>query len=327
MWKMFVIVVCLVAFAETLCAQESFRPTNVSGHHVVIRPNETNGPFGQRALDGPMDRSNQASRFSDNGIVYDSRGRFISVNPNSGSSRFTQAWKDPNYQYFSSDDYYIDLEMSSRAVANSLYKYRYAPNGPTPSLPIPPKPTPIPRPKNELAAQTLRNEKKEKESTQQQPVVIQRDEIAKSQQQKQGSQWFRTPASGSTVAPTRSGLGINNSGTRSVGTSQIPRPGFDGIPARQVYIPPPTPQQIAAAEKKTLEKFQIGLEEMLLRSPEVHLLSPVEVKFSGGVATVRGLVADETHKVKAEEILLTAPGVNKVQNLLSSLSEPEESFD
>lgn len=64
-------------------------------------------------------------------------------------------------------------------------------------------------------------------------------------------------------------------------------------------------------------RFEQKLEGMLLGVPDVHFLSPVRVSFQGGIATVRGVVADRRHKIAAGNILLTDPRVHQVDNLIS----------
>ena len=88
-------------------------------------------------------------------------------------------------------------------------------------------------------------------------------------------------------------------------------------------LPIPTPQQSVKINQQMLRKFEKNLEEMILSNPEVHLLSPVAVKFDNGTATVSGLVADQAGVAKAGEILLGAPGVKKVRNELTTPSENE----
>lgn len=69
-----------------------------------------------------------------------------------------------------------------------------------------------------------------------------------------------------------------------------------------------------AAAKKNMER---SLENLLLSSPAIHLLSPVQVSFQNGIATVRGVVPSQQHKVAAGNILLGNPSVRQVNNLMS----------
>ena len=61
------------------------------------------------------------------------------------------------------------------------------------------------------------------------------------------------------------------------------------------------------------------LELMLLRSPTVNPLSPIQVIYANGRATVRGIVPAETNRIEAGRILLTDPRVQTVDNKLTVL--------
>jgi len=74
--------------------------------------------------------------------------------------------------------------------------------------------------------------------------------------------------------------------------------------------PPPNPEQVR-------RKFEERLEGTLLSNPNVHLLSPVRISYNGGIATVRGVVPNQSHKVAVGNILLSDPAVKQVNNMIS----------
>lgn len=79
-------------------------------------------------------------------------------------------------------------------------------------------------------------------------------------------------------------------------------------------------QQAALAQQVTnLRTFEQNLEAKLLGDPSVHLLSPVQVSFKNGIATVRGVVPSQQHKVAAGNLLLTDPVVKQVNNLMTTV--------
>lgn len=82
---------------------------------------------------------------------------------------------------------------------------------------------------------------------------------------------------------------------------------------------PQTSEQLAMTRDKVLQKFQNSLEEMIIRSPDIHLLAPVEVKYEAGTVTLRGIVENEQQRVKAGQILLTVPEVKRVKNFMTAV--------
>ncbi len=76
-------------------------------------------------------------------------------------------------------------------------------------------------------------------------------------------------------------------------------------------------QDLPLNPEQTRRKFEEKLEGMLLSDPSVHLLSPVQISFSGGTVTVRGVVPNQVHKVAVGKILLTDPAVKQVNNMIS----------
>lgn len=69
--------------------------------------------------------------------------------------------------------------------------------------------------------------------------------------------------------------------------------------------------------------FKEYLELMLLRSPDVNPLSPIQVTYSRGVATIQGIVPTDKHKLAAGKILLSDSRVKAVDNRLTVMpSDP-----
>lgn len=74
-------------------------------------------------------------------------------------------------------------------------------------------------------------------------------------------------------------------------------------------------------QQAALRTFEQRLEAKLLGDPGVHLLSPVQVSFKNGVATVRGVVPSQAHKVAAGNLLLTDPTIKQVNNLITTVPQ------
>ena len=78
-------------------------------------------------------------------------------------------------------------------------------------------------------------------------------------------------------------------------------------------------QATAVEQARARRLFEQKLEGLLLGSPSVQFLSPVQISFQNGVATVRGVVPDSQHKVAAGNLLLGDPAVKQVNNLISTV--------
>ena len=77
------------------------------------------------------------------------------------------------------------------------------------------------------------------------------------------------------------------------------------------------PMPMADPRGETTEQIQQQLQLLLLRSPQVNPLSPIEVTFQDGKATIQGVVPTETHRLEAGRILLTDSRVKSVDNRLT----------
>ncbi|MDO4586252.1 MAG: hypothetical protein Q4C95_03040 [Planctomycetia bacterium] len=107
---------------------------------------------------------------------------------------------------------------------------------------------------------------------------------------------------------------------------------FANQPNQQPFplILPTTPNQ---TQQNPLTAYQEYLELMLLRSPDVNPLSPIQIQYNPTTqtATVRGIVPAQVNKIAAGKILLTDPRVKMVDNQLSTvpadLQGPLPTFD
>ena len=320
----------IILLTGTAFAQDGERrfgqnnPETKMRDHPII-PYNTYGRFGQRTIRGSLVRTYPNSRFSDNGAIYDERGRWIGMSANPETSRFKQIPSDVYYR-----TQYENLRLSGQ-IADPTNPPKPLPvyEQPTPPVPndrIDPRFREVPQPKNVLAERTLADSAPASVSNTegqptQQPVIQRREPNPSSPDSRQSnSQWFRGGTGGATrtmPAPqTQQGdvrIVGNNGATENIAREQMIPP----------MMPIPTPQQNVKINQKMLRKFEQNLEEMILSNPEVHLLSSVSVKFDNGTATISGLVTDKAGVVKAGEILLGAPGVKKVQNELTTPNENE----
>ncbi len=112
----------------------------------------------------------------------------------------------------------------------------------------------------------------------------------------------------------------NNLGSRFVGNlNPMSETGSTAAPAANV-VPNPVPAPRPGTQNPTVA-FQEYLELLLLRSPNVNPLSPIQVIYntSSQTATVRGVVPTQEHRIEAGRILLSDSRVKKVDNKLSIL--------
>ena len=135
----------------------------------------------------------------------------------------------------------------------------------------------------------------------QRPGVLEPDGVFEEPATLREQRWFRE-LGGSAAATPESGAGR---GAVAVGGEET----RGETPLRTTNSPPNSEQ--------TRRKFEEKLEGMLLSSPNVHLLSPVQVSYRDGVAVVRGVVPNQTHKVAVGNILLSDPAVRQVNNMIS----------
>ncbi|MGL4941611.1 MAG: BON domain-containing protein [Thermoguttaceae bacterium] len=85
-------------------------------------------------------------------------------------------------------------------------------------------------------------------------------------------------------------------------------------PPQMPAIPAPTPRAANAQTGRGLER---ELETRLVTSPDVSLMSPVQVRLAGSTATLRGVVATEEQRAAASRVVLSHPAVQSVNNLMT----------
>ncbi|GHT27680.1 hypothetical protein FACS18942_07320 [Planctomycetales bacterium] len=123
--------------------------------------------------------------------------------------------------------------------------------------------------------------------------------------------------------------GANNTGTNNIGRNSAVQPADKNglavaVGGIQDNTPPASrtnsaanPQFAPRPQYVSPRNFERQLEEMLITNPGIQLLSPVQVTYQNGTATVRGVVANQQNKVEAGKVLLTAQGVRQVNNQLT----------
>ncbi|MDO5565730.1 MAG: BON domain-containing protein [Planctomycetia bacterium] len=123
------------------------------------------------------------------------------------------------------------------------------------------------------------------------------------------------------------GRGTIQPGTIQQNTTQqniTPQDAAKGLIEQQQYeqrrLAGTSIQQLQAQQGTTsVESIQSSLEQLLVRNPSVKPLSPIQVQFRDGIATVRGVVPSQTHRVEAGRVLLSDPRVKTVDNQLTVL--------
>lgn len=285
----------------------------------LLTPQQTDGRFGSHVRGGYLSPTPFQNRFADSGLVFTEDGSFLGTTESSGS-RIGGSFS-PSVLPGEAN---LDL-LESRQENQAIDQFRAA-----------------------LEARARQQQLAEAasqppiESPQQKAVVEAFPEDAAQPQGEQKLQeqiWMRGSATGKSPAgarPATEAGGVDLQ-SRFVG-GQI-----EQLPLEQ--LPPATTSATSRATSPTgspvtspdnrqslpllpsrgeprgesAEQIQDQLQLLLLRSPQVNPLSPIEVTFQDGKATIQGVVPSQTHRLEAGRILLTDSRVQSVDNRLTVL--------
>lgn len=310
------------------------------------RSNPTaNSQVGSILTTGSILRSNPPnSRFGARGS-FSKDGSMIGLDPNGGSSRFAaptnsfQTKSDPGIVKARNDyyralrelrpDLFREQEPPRRVTATPPKRFAYR----APGTPAYGRSRNAPQPESEqrVVAPTLGESGLAAAQTQPAPERTEYDPIRNLQQL-----WMRGSASrrAQTLPTQRDGFFDYSQGTtpyyyddyaennlqnqgffepvaQALGGGLVPENG-DQAPA---WTPPtPSPAQLAA-------QFREYLETMLLQSPDVNPLGPIQVDYFDGVVTLRGVVPTPRARLAAGNLVLSDPRVERVNNLLAYVRE------
>lgn len=319
-----------------LCAQSTvqehtmFDGSTVRSAGSILNPHTTGGRFGVRSTGGYLSPNPPSGRFSGGGIIYSPDGAFLGFDSNAGKSRFPAYWEQtPGPMPSEANADMLELRQFKNSY-NAAIAEQEPSTDPTQVSAVRPPSAPqreaIPRsgvveafPEQSV---TDRNAEPFRQPNAAQQVWMRGGPRgnAKAQdgfsiapgayQQPNGAASAASPASG---APASSAAASSSAdlGSRFIGGA-LPGAGQE-TDAASMPLPisrPPADPNAAIREY---------LELMLLRSPTVNPLSPIQVTYANGRATVRGIVPAETNRIEAGRILLTDPRVQTVDNKLTVL--------
>ncbi|MDO5554670.1 MAG: BON domain-containing protein [Planctomycetia bacterium] len=342
-----VILTCLMSevFCPRLLAQTptvEYRPgydeTRIPTATSILTERRVEGRFGRSESGGFLSPSpNENSRFQ-SGAVYSASGAFLGMSGENSSSRFQAWWNEP--------------EFESGSVDFSLYRDYFAARRGTEAGLLTPNPRPIQasRPSEPVRSSNAASALSYYVSGQYESdrgvrgtgttVAGFRDAVAPGtasirndgQVNGAGAALPLAPDSGVDLGSRfggdvhtqeESGVGSTGStgmagitGMASGGTLSANEPAAPGV-AADVPVNLPSAEEQARMELAQLAAFEEHLELLLLQSPLVHPLSPVQVEFRDGTATVRGVVPKQENRIEAGKVLLTEPRVLRVDNKLS----------
>lgn len=273
-----------------------------TGERLSLWQTDSYGPFGRGSIGKGLNPTYPNSRFSGSGARFGRAGQFLGVDMNSPNSKFKPYWEN---EPFNIEDYFpkASASNSNRSIANTTRMYN--------------QPAPV-----EMARRTEPLRRPGQPMLGTDPYIpdeqLQRDPD-RTVRVGSGEQWFRdrVPAGesgrGAGVDPVQGPIGP----ARAIGGDNFRPP----IPSVQQTQPEPERQKQMqrVQEANRIRTIEEQMEEALIRSPNVHPLSPVKVTLSGGVARIEGVVPTKASKTEAGVILLMNPAVQSVDNRLSVL--------
>jgi hypothetical protein len=165
------------------------------------------------------------------------------------------------------------------------------------------------------------------------PEQIQRPDAGNASRQ----QWFRDPnfnkvapagqPTGGNVRMNKAGTGQPNSMLPTTTSSVTNVTALSSDSILQPIQPQPTqpqstqPQPPQPNDSRRIRAAEERLTQLLSGSVSIHWLSPVKVTLSGTVVTVEGVVANDTSRIAAGQVLLNDPNVQRVVNKINVISD------
>lgn len=282
----FLLFLLLVSTANSLSAQWW---DGVSSFGTVEEPTiRRYGSFGEWTYGMPLVNITSAGRFEQAGLVRDENGTFVKADRNAGGGRFAEPFAHKN----------VLTEISQNELARRPQTRRPA----VPRTKIVPfevvatsvPHSPPPRQKRiPNYYQRMPKRDRTRPVPESAPEPVQTEERLRPSEQDQ--QWMRQLG--------REEMAIRQP-TSALSQHEFP---FNEDPEPDFYVIPP---------QKPIRDMGQKLELALIQSLEILPRSPLFVSFENGIATVSGIVAGESDRLRAEQILLEQPGVGQVINNL-----------
>lgn len=291
----------------------------------ILNPHTTIGRFGARTTGGYLSPTPNQGRLADNGMIFTPSGSFVGMNTSTRTSRFGQYWEQSPASPMPTESN-LDL-LENRMIQN---QYGNAvPQTPGPQQVSATRPAPFPtrteQPQSgvvEAFPETSTLSRWTEQPFRQPEQVWMRGSGSRAGGPNAASEALGNRSNANlpnTPLPSGGGASLNAAGEVDLGSGfiggAIPNAGAVSGSGANAAVP----ISFAQRQMNPNQEVQEYLELMLLRSPTVNPLSPIQVLYAGGTATVRGIVPAEINRLEAGRILLSDPRVSTVDNRLTVL--------
>jgi len=287
----------------------------------ILQPHLITGRFGPQVVGGYYAPVPGTGRLADDGAVYSPSGGFLGMSNSTPNSRFGHYWELSGESPQPLDNSDLMLERMKRRQQEEAENY-------------PQQVSAVRQP-----AIPARTETGIAEAFPEQSAVPVQGRSVEQPFRTPEQVWMRNPlnrskeatAPLSDAAPTAADAAVPLSAQEQAALqNQSNAPNAAGIDYGSRFIGgistqtsvtanQPVSFPMTAQQVNPVQVIQERLELAILQSPQVNLLSPVQVLYQNGQAVVRGIVPTEASRVEAGRILLSDPNVSSVDNRLTVL--------
>ncbi len=334
--SVFSTVVCFAQQSNAI-VQESDGVRTASAASILTSP-VPNGRIGGYRYDGALAPNvGYNSRFTyDNSVVQGDAGNIIGID-RTATSRFGSSaipfQSKMNYDLLVlRNEYYRAREEANASYLNSQLRSQ---NEPRLIVATPPKQFPYANDRRARYGKTKEQLLAERNKCKSDSVATLQNETDVARQFDPAQRiWMRgaAPVPGSAVPdawlrnaqPILDGSGLlDYSQQHGIGAESLSGVGLGGALAPQTDHGGAWSFPRLRTPEEMEQIFIENLETQLLRSPDVNPLSPIQISVQNGVATVRGVVPTPSARVAAGKILLSNPGIVRVNNLMTYVRNDE----
>lgn len=317
---------------------EGFDQKAIPSASSILTDQTVDGRFGRIHTGGYLSPTPQANRRLNSGALFSPGGEWIGLNNNTPNSRFQPYWDQiPSTASSTNSNEILDM-LRSRKLRDQGKADLLRQEDPRPVQATDPIPPFSERSGKNISYYSSGEYVKDLNVPNKPPIQPDKQEYQRNGTNNNSRQgiWMRAPVHANDQGTTDQnrqpnipfGSGEVDLGSRIIGNIATPANPIppdpvnmkrEGSENNREFVTPSTPRQ------DPLVPFQEYLELMILRSPNVHPLSPIQVLFRNGTATIRGIVPSQEHRLEAGRILLGDSRVQKVDNRLTVLpSSPDK---